>query len=96
MVVKRLLSYFAVVAAFVACSADLELVTDGLPTIDALLEELELTHLAEKFYASGFTGRAVIAVERNYFSNLNNYPPPPHPDQNCCLFPLSFKKHATY
>ena len=32
-----------------------ELVTDHLPPIDKLLEELDMTHLTEKFFSSGFT-----------------------------------------
>lgn len=35
--------------------ASLELVTEGLPEIEDLLAELELSELAPKFYASGFT-----------------------------------------
>lgn len=56
---KPLRLVLALIAVFATCSADLELVTDDLPTIDALLEELELAHLAEKFYSSGFTGTRV-------------------------------------
>jgi hypothetical protein len=41
--------------ALAAGEVSMELVTEHLPTIDKLLEELELTHLAEKFYSSGFT-----------------------------------------
>lgn len=33
----------------------MELVTDDLPEIEDLLKELDLSHLAEKFYAAGFT-----------------------------------------
>jgi hypothetical protein len=33
--------------------AELELVTDNLPTIEELLAELELSHLSQKFYDSG-------------------------------------------
>ena len=35
--------------------AEKVLVTEHLPTIDKLLEELEMTHLTDKFYSSGFT-----------------------------------------
>jgi hypothetical protein len=47
-------------AALWACNATpsgptMELVTDALPEIEDLLKELDLSHLAEKFYAAGFT-----------------------------------------
>jgi len=38
-----------------AGAADFELVTDGLPELNVLLKELEMEHLTEKFYSSGFT-----------------------------------------
>ena len=45
----------SVLAAATEEPSHTELVTDHLPPIDKLLEELDMTHLTEKFFSSGFT-----------------------------------------